>query len=67
MPKEGYWVYSPISLLTAIGNGRGGGDYYGNNRMVGEWAGDKVYLSETKPEKKYVDITEKCYFGSERW
>ena len=27
MPKEGDWVFNPISLLTAIGNGRGGGDH----------------------------------------
>ena len=64
MPKEGDWVHSPISLLTAIGNGRGGGDYHGPNKMVGCWAGNKVYLSETKPEKNYADITEDCDFGS---
>ena len=65
MPKEGDWVYSPISLLTAIGNGRGGGDYRGDNNMIGYWAGDKVYLSKNKPEKKYADITEDCDFGNE--
>lgn len=67
MPKPGYWRYSPISLLTAIGNGRGGGDYYGNNPMVGAWAGDKVYLSTTKPERKYEDITSSCNFGTDAW
>ena len=65
MPKPGMWVYNPISLLTAIGNGRGGGDYHGNNRMIGAWAGNKVYLSRMKPEQKYEDITEMCNFGND--
>lgn len=67
MPKEGDWVYTPISLLTAIGNGRGGGDSRGENSMIGYWAGDKVYLSETKPESKYADITEDCDFGHDSY
>ena len=67
MPKPGDWVYSPISLLTAIGNGRGGGDYRGDNAMIGHWAGDKVYLSRTQPENKYEDVTAECDFGSETW
>ena len=68
MPKEGDWVFTPISLLTAIGNGRGGGDYWKENDMIGYWAGDKVYLSEDKPDiKKYSDITEDVDFGKEEW
>lgn len=67
MPKEGDWVYTPISLLTAIGNGRGCGDYRGENSMIGYWAGNKVYLSETKPENKYADITKDCDFGNENY
>lgn len=67
MPKEGDWIYTPISLLTAIGNGRGGGDYREENSMVGYWAGDKVYLSENKPDDKYTDITADCDFGKETW
>lgn len=63
MPKCGNFVYSPISLLTAIGNGRGGGDYWGNNPMVGTWAGNKVYLSTNKPDEKFEDITAICNFG----
>ena len=65
MPKPGMWIYNPIPLLTAIGNGRGGGDYHGNNEMIGSWAGNKVYLSRTKPEQKYEDVTEACNFGSD--
>lgn len=67
MPKEGDWVFTPISLLTAIGNGRGGGDYHRENSMIGYWAGDKVYLSTNKPNEKYLDITEDVDFGKEGW
>jgi len=35
----------PLSLLTAEGNGRGGGDYYGPNiDMVGSWARDVISM-----------------------
>ena len=67
MPKEGDWIYTPISLLTAIGNGRGGGDYHRDNSLVGYWAGDKVYLSESKPNEKYLDVTDDVDFGKEEW
>ena len=67
MPKPGDWVITPLSLLTAIGNGRGGGDYHKDNSMVGYWAGDKVYLSREKPDNKYSDITEDVDFGKEDW
>ena len=66
MPKydDELWTYSPVSLLTAIGNGRGGGDYSGyNENMVGYWAGDKVELSREKPNEKYDDCTEDLVFG----
>ena len=67
MPKEGDWIYTPISLLTAIGNGRGGGDYRRDNSLVGYWAGDEVYLSESKPNEKYLDVTDDVDFGKEEW
>lgn len=69
MPKPNNldWVFTPLSLLTAIGNGRGGGDYHRNNEMVGFWRGDKVYLSLNKPTGKYVDITNDVDFGKDEW
>ena len=70
MPKIGNYVFSPISLLTAIGNGRGGGDYHDGQciEMVGYWAGDTVLLSEEKPkEKDYVDVSADVDFGSDDW
>lgn len=53
MPKwdnGNMWTIHPLSLLTAIGNGRGGGDYHGTNMdMVGAWAMDWLSFTETKP------------------
>lgn len=49
--KEGDWCLHPLPLLTAIGNGRGGGDYRSYNRdMVGIWATDTIEYSHEKPE-----------------
>ena len=67
MPKPGDWVFTPVSLLTAIGNGRGGGDYHKPNEMIGYWAGNKVYLSLEKPSDKYSDITGDVDFGKDEW
>lgn len=42
----------PLSLLTAIGNGRGGGDYYGiNNEEVGTWVGDSLMIIDATDYK----------------
>ena len=60
------WVEAPINplpLLTAVGNGRGGGDYGGEDSMVGYWAGDEIVISDNRPAG--TDITEDCYF--EEW
>lgn len=53
------WYMNPISLLTAVGNNRGGGDYFdGDNTTcfdkVGTWAYDLISL-ETKPPKGYIE------------
>ena len=40
----------PLSLLTAEGNGRGGGDYNGPNMdMVGTWARDVISMENEAP------------------
>lgn len=46
------WCIFPISLLTAIGNGRGGGDYHSGTCLedVGSWAFDEIYISAEKPK-----------------
>ena len=56
------WQFHPIPLLTAVGNGRGGGDFHGiGEEDVGCWAGDLLEASDTKPDN-YLDITAKFNF-----
>jgi len=46
------WIVHPLSLLTAIGNGRGGGDYgteYPDSYAVGMWAGDLLEVTDKAP------------------
>ena len=61
-------TYNCVSLLTAVGNGRGGGDYWREDMqsVVGYWAGDVVFLTLTKPkEDLFYDITKDADFGKE--
>ena len=38
--------FHPLPLLTANGNGRGGGDYLGSDMdLVGSWAGDRIAVA----------------------
>lgn len=54
----------PAPLLTAIGNGMGGGDYRGiNMEEVGAWAYDEVYITQTPPERS--QYTEEMYAFNE--
>ena len=56
-----YWIdesgdvwlfyFDPLLMLTACGNGQGGGDYWGpDEELIGSWAGDRLSASDTKPE-----------------
>lgn len=50
--KDG-WILHPLSLLTAVGNGRGGGDYYEDcvdYYMVGAWAGNNIEITDKVPD-----------------
>ena len=43
-------IISPISLLTALGNGLGCGDYNGeNSELVGSWVWDTIEINDTIP------------------
>lgn len=58
------WVINPISLLTAIGNGRGGGDYHECNPnfdIVGMWAFDELELVNDLPKGDW-EIDNDLYF-----
>jgi hypothetical protein len=48
IPKDelDLWIVHPLSLLTCEGNGRGGGDFRGDNPHVGEWARDRISVSD---------------------
>ncbi len=46
---EDGWCLHPLSLLTAIGNGLGGGDYHGiNENLIGSWAWNTISLEKKK-------------------
>lgn len=49
-PLTETWYIHPLPLLTALGNGQGGGDYWGLNQdLVGSWAGDIISISDKVP------------------
>ena len=59
------WHFHPIPLLTAVGNGRGGGDFHGiGEEDVGCWAGDLLEVRNAKPNG-YRDVTEDFQFQEE--
>lgn len=39
----------PLPLLTCEGNGRGGGDYGGENDIIGSWARDIISIENEEP------------------
>lgn len=55
---ETVYAVEPISLLTAMGNGLGGGDYHTEDEStpyVGSWAGDRISVSHFIPDG-YTEI-----------
>lgn len=60
------WIIHPLSLLTAIGNGEGSGDFYTSDKKmlsyVGTWAGDSISAEDSFPvdyEEIKPDFVEK--------
>jgi hypothetical protein len=46
----------PLALLTAEGNGSGGGDYNGpNSENVGTWARDVISMEDTAPDYTLIE------------
>jgi len=46
----------PLPILTAEGNGRGGGDYNGPNMdMVGTWARDVISMEDKAPDYTLIE------------
>jgi hypothetical protein len=53
--KKGTGVH-PLPILTAEGNGRGGGDYHGPNMdMVGTWARDVISMENEAPDYTLIE------------
>lgn len=46
------WCVNPLPLLTCVGNGQGGGDYFGEigAENVGTWAFDCIWITPIKPD-----------------
>jgi hypothetical protein len=53
------WRIHPLPLLTCEGNGRGGGDYRGEEPIVGSWARDVISVESEMP-KDYDEILFTC-------
>lgn len=51
------WCVAPLPLLTCIGNGRGGGDYFSEvgKQWVGTWAFDEIFVTMQRPGEEYVE------------
>ncbi len=50
VPSRDGWRIHPLPLMTCEGNGRGGGDYRGDEDYVGSWARDIISVSNVVPE-----------------
>ena len=50
VPSKDGWTIHPLSLLTCEGNGRGGGDFHGEGKVIGRWSRDVISLEKTLPE-----------------
>jgi hypothetical protein len=47
--EQSPWIVCPFAILTAVGNGRGGGDYRGvNEDLAGAWAWDELEITGNK-------------------
>ncbi len=49
-PSDPGWHLHPLPLLTCSGNGRGGGDFNGDNPYVGTWAGHRISSAYAAPK-----------------
>jgi hypothetical protein len=59
------YALHPLPILTAEGNGSGGGDYCGPYDRVGEWARDEITMENMCPQSGFTEIPFQCYDGEE--
>jgi len=56
------WITNPISLLTAVGNGKGGGDFRGSLKdSVGRWAWDELEITDEDVYNYHWNIEKREY------
>jgi hypothetical protein len=60
--KEWPFAIHPLPLLTCEGNGRGGGDFYKEDPLVGKWARNRVTVANEIPEG-YTEIEFNLFEG----
>lgn len=61
VPNKNGWQIHPLPLLTCVGNGNGGGDYDGDNDIIGSWARHIISVDAAIPDdytELIFDITE---------
>ena len=59
------YALHPLPILTADGNGLGGGDYNGSYDRVGEWARDVITMENMCPSPDFTEIPFQCYDGED--
>jgi len=45
LDADDVWIIHPLPLLTCVGNGRGGGDFHGEDDRIGMWYRDHIYTT----------------------
>ena len=51
------WPIHPLPLLTCEGNGRGGGDFRGDEKgLVGKWARNRITVQNEQPDADYTEL-----------
>lgn len=61
---EDGWCVFPLSILTALGNGRGGGDYHRDDELVGSWAFDTVEITSDSSKIAGFDEIEPVFIDN---
>lgn len=57
-------VMTALSVLLSCSNGRGGGDYHGNDDFVGRWAGQRITIA-TDLDRPMTDVSREVRAGLE--
>ena len=51
VPKDSDgWQMHPLQILTCEGNGRGGGDFRGESKLIGSWSRDRIGVVTKKSD-----------------